>query len=117
MLEMTVREGVPPVINPPEMAELARQAAASVVGEENAVPLHTANMGGEDFSQFHNTKEKVPTFMFNLGTVEADRLKKMEEEGHVPGLHSPFYYPDPTETIRTGITAMSAGVLEIMKKK
>jgi len=44
--------GTPPLINSPEMAALARVAAIDVVGEENVVPLRTANMGGEDFSYY-----------------------------------------------------------------
>jgi len=47
-----VRQGVPAVVNSKEMAELARRAAADVVGPKNAVPLETANMGGEDFAHY-----------------------------------------------------------------
>ncbi|MBW1881873.1 MAG: amidohydrolase, partial [Deltaproteobacteria bacterium] len=43
-------EGVPPVINTPEMANLARNAVIAVVGEEAVTTLRSANMGGEDFS-------------------------------------------------------------------
>ncbi len=34
------------------MAALAREAAAHVVGPERVQPLHTSNMGGEDFAYF-----------------------------------------------------------------
>ncbi len=52
--EVTVKviPGTPPVINSPAMAELARRAARAIVGESGVVPLHTANMGGEDFAFF-----------------------------------------------------------------
>ena len=63
-IKMSVREGVPPVINPPEMAEIARRAASVVVGEDNAVPLHGANMGGEDFSYYLQT---IPGCYVRLG--------------------------------------------------
>ena len=69
-IKMSVRQGVPPVINPPEMAELARRAAAIVVGEDNAVPLHTANMGGEDFSYYLQT---IPGCYVRLGVGEPGR--------------------------------------------
>jgi hippurate hydrolase len=46
------------------MAEIARRAAAAVVGEENAVPLHTPNMGGEDFAYY---MEKIPGCYVRLG--------------------------------------------------
>ena len=46
------RDGTPAVINAPEMATLARQAAVAVAGNGNVVKLKTANMGGEDFSRY-----------------------------------------------------------------
>ena len=51
-IDVTIHEGTPPLINTPEMTSLAREAAVDVVGEENVVPLRTANMGGEDFSYY-----------------------------------------------------------------
>ncbi len=63
-ITMSVREGAPPLINSPEMAELARRAASAVVGEDNAVPLRTANMGGEDFSYY---MEAIPGCYVRLG--------------------------------------------------
>lgn len=51
-VELEIRDGTPPLINSPEMAALAREAAVETVGEANVVPLNTANMGGEDFSYF-----------------------------------------------------------------
>lgn len=63
-IQVTIEEGTPPVVNPPEMAELARQAASRVVGEQNAVPLHTTNMGGEDFAYY---LQKIPGCYVRLG--------------------------------------------------
>jgi hippurate hydrolase len=34
----------------------------------------------------------------------------------LPSLHSPFWAPDAEPTIKAGITAMTAAVLELMKK-
>lgn len=42
--------GSPPVINSPEMTQLAIEAGERVVGKDCVKPLHTANMGGEDFA-------------------------------------------------------------------
>jgi hippurate hydrolase len=61
---MTIEEGTPPVVNPKDMAEIARKAAVAVVGEANAVPLHTPNMGGEDFACY---MEKIPGCYVRLG--------------------------------------------------
>jgi hippurate hydrolase len=51
-ITVEILEGTPPVINPPDMASLARQAAVSTVGKEQVLQLATANMGGEDFSYY-----------------------------------------------------------------
>lgn len=69
-ISLTVREGVPPVINPPAMAEIARRAAGNVVGPDYAVPLHTANMGGEDFAYY---LAKVRGCYVRLGAREEGR--------------------------------------------
>jgi hippurate hydrolase len=63
-LVMTLVEGTPPVVNPKDMAEIARKAAVAVVGEENTVPLHTTNMGGEDFAFY---MEKIPGCYVRFG--------------------------------------------------
>jgi amidohydrolase len=64
--EITVRiqDGTPPVVNTPEMTEIARSAAAAVIGEENAVPLQTANLGSEDFAYY---LREVPGCYVRLG--------------------------------------------------
>lgn len=56
--------GTPSVVNTPEIAELARTAAAQVVGPERVVALHTANMGGEDFSYY---LDQVPGCYIRFG--------------------------------------------------
>ncbi len=56
--------GTPVVVNPPAMAALARRAAGRVVPEGNVVPLHAANMGGEDFAYY---LERIPGCFVRLG--------------------------------------------------
>ena len=53
-VNIEITKGTPPVINSPEIAALARQAAISAVGTTNVGELATANMGGEDFSYYLN---------------------------------------------------------------
>lgn len=63
-IQVTVREGTPPLVNSPEMAGLARSAAIEAVGEANVLPLKTANMGAEDFSYY---LEKIPGAYVRFG--------------------------------------------------
>ncbi len=64
-IQITITEGTPPLVNSAEMADLARRAAIEVVGENNVVPLKTANMGGEDFSYY---MEKIPGAYVRFGS-------------------------------------------------
>ena len=66
----TIHLGTPPVINSPEMAALSRQGAVLTVGQENVLPLRTANMGGEDFSYY---LEKIPGAYIRFGSQVAGR--------------------------------------------
>jgi len=49
---LTIDEGTPALVNPALMAALAGEAASAVVGSDNVQPLHTPNMGGEDFAYY-----------------------------------------------------------------
>jgi hippurate hydrolase len=64
----TVTFGTPPIVNPPDGAAWARQAATSILGESNVVPLGLTNMGGEDFAFY---MEKIPGCFMRVGAREA----------------------------------------------
>lgn len=64
-IHITVTEGTPPLVNDSEMASLARRAATEAVGEENVLPLKTANMGAEDFSYY---LERIPGAYVRFGS-------------------------------------------------
>ena len=74
-------------------------------------------MGGEDFGMYGRTKYKVPTFMFALGTVPTDLIRRFHATGKpLPMVHSSTYAPDIEPTLRTGVTATTAAALELLKK-
>jgi len=63
-MQVSVKEGTPPLINQPDMADLARCAAIEAVGAANVLPLKTANMGAEDFSYY---LEQIPGAYVRFG--------------------------------------------------
>ena len=77
------------------------------------------SMGGEDFSQFARTAENIPALIFWTGSVDPVAMKAAKEgKGPLPPAnHSPFYAPIPEPTLKTGVHAMTAGALELMRKK
>jgi len=71
-------------------------------------------MGGEDFSEYGRTKEKIPICMFWLGAVKPELVAESVKTGKpLPSLHSSQFAPVPEPTIKTGILAMTAAVLEL----
>ena len=67
--EVEVRPGNPPVVNDPAVAELARRAAARVVGEENVVEPEPT-MGGEDMAIYF---DRAPGCFVFVGSANAAR--------------------------------------------
>ncbi len=97
--------------NNPELVDQMKSSAAKVIGKDNVVYAEP-QMVGEDFSRYGQTEHKVPTVLFWLGTVPEARVKS----GDMPGLHSPFYYPDPEKTIETGVGVVSQSLLDMFNE-
>ncbi len=107
----------PSTYNDPALVKRSIKAISAQLGEENILEV-PAVMGGEDFSQYGRTDDKVPGFMFWVGAVSPDTIAKAKAKGEtLPSLHSPFFAPDAKPTIITAVDAMSAAALEIMGKK
>jgi hippurate hydrolase len=94
--------------NNPDLVDRITQSAESVISKDNVVYAEP-QMVGEDFSRYGQTEHKVPTVLLWLGTVPDDRMKS----GFLPGLHSPFYYPQPEKSIETGVSVMSQTLLDL----
>ena len=77
---VTLDDGTPPVINPPEGAAWAREAAIAMVGAENVVPFGIVNLGGEDFAHY---LERVPGCFLRIGA--------REPHGEATPAHSPRF--------------------------
>jgi amidohydrolase len=117
MPEMKEAEGFSPATrNDPALTERLAGVFKAWFGDDRVV-LKKPSMGGEDFSEYGRTAEKIPICMFEIGGVAPDVLKESERTGRPPpSLHSSLWAPVPEPTIKTGITAMSAAVLELMPK-
>lgn len=71
---------------------------------------HAPSLGGEDFGLFPR-ELKIPGVMYKLGAVNPRTWKRAELED-LPGLHSDRWVADPEPTLRTGISTMTAAILE-----
>ncbi|EDY17206.1 amidohydrolase [Chthoniobacter flavus Ellin428] len=102
--------------NQPAFTGEVRESVAGTLGADHVIPREPV-MGAEDFSEFGGTKEKVPLCMFWLGTQPPEVVAEANAKGiTLPALHSPFFKPVPEPTIETGVKAMTAALLTLMKK-
>ncbi len=111
--EVTIPEDFTPAnYNNPELVDRLTTSAGKAIGADNVIYAEP-QMVGEDFSRYGSTEDKVPTVLYWLGTVPDARMKS----GDLPGLHSPFYYPDPQKSIETGVKVTSQGLIDLFNDK
>lgn len=111
LVKVDESEFTPAAYNDPGLTERIKTVFADFIGT-SAVIKEQAQMGGEDFGLYGRTGDHIPISMFWLGSISPDRLQLPSP----PSIHSPFYYPDPEPTIRTGVGAMAAAVIDILKR-
>nr|VFJ94945.1 MAG: hippurate hydrolase [Candidatus Kentron sp. LFY] len=113
--KITISEGVPSLRNDEALVDRILPVFHRVVGAEN-VQLTEPTMGGEDFGRYGYAG--VPIFMWRMGAVNEDRLAGWKSrEVAPPSLHSPLFYPDIEETLRTSVPAMASAALELLQSK
>jgi amidohydrolase len=112
---VTYDEGTAAVFNDEALTARIVGGFVDHLGKENVVPSERV-MGAEDFGEY--AIGGVPIFMFRLGSVDAERLKKYAAEGvKAPSLHSSKYFPTPEPTLRTGVRASVIAIRELMPAK
>jgi amidohydrolase len=109
-------DSTPATFNAPELTERVGKSFRDWFPADQVVSVKPV-MGGEDFSEYGRTSDKIPICLFWIGGAKQEVFAEAQRSGRpLPSLHSPFWAPDPEPTIKTGITAMTAAVLELMKK-
>jgi hippurate hydrolase len=100
--------------NDPQLTERLAATFRRTLGDDNVVQLPPI-MASEDFG-YLSLDRKIPSIIFWLGAVDPAKVKQSKETGiPLPSLHSPLFAPVPESTLRTGVKAMTAAVLELMK--
>ena len=115
---VTVRkdEVCPAMYNNPELTKRLVAVWKKTLGDDN-VEIVDPTMGGEDFSEYSLPDHSIPAVNFHFGAVDPAKIADYKQTGkELPSLHSSKFAPVPEPTIRTGIVAMTAAVLELMKK-
>ena len=79
-INISIKEGYPPVINTKRETEIASQAVRNLFGESSLMTMDHPSMGSEDFSFY---LQKIPGCYVRLGA-------RIEEHEYIP-LHSPAF--------------------------
>ncbi len=111
---MNVNEGTEATLNDPALAERLRKVAAAALGADRVLQADSV-MGSEDVGYF-SLENKIPAVMFRLGASAPEKLAESKRTGlPLPGLHSAQFAPVYEPTITTGVTAMTAMALDLLK--
>ena len=114
IVKVNESEAVAPVYNDPALTRRVATALQGALGANEVLTL-TPMMGGEDFGAYGLEGHQIPTVLFRLGAIDAQRIAQSKASGTpLPSLHSNLFLPDPEPTIRTGVVAMSSVVLDLM---
>ena len=106
----------PSTYNNPELTKRLVTVWRKSLGDQN-VEIVDPTMGGEDFSEYSLPDHSIPAVDFHIGAVDPAKITEYKTAGkELPSLHSSKFAPVPEPTVRTGIVAMAAAVLELMKK-
>ncbi len=103
---------IAPNYNNEQLVDKLSESARKIIGESQVVEAEV-QMVAEDFSAYGRTSHKVPSVLYWLGTAPEERIKKND----LPGLHSPFYYPDPEKSLETGIQVTTQSLLDLFNRK
>jgi amidohydrolase len=112
-----VTESTPVTVNDAALARRLNGAIAGALGKDVVVPFRQTNMGAEDFAFFVDPKFGIPGYYFAVGGTNPEWIKAAKNGGPpIAGHHSPLFKIDPEPSVRLGVEAMTAAVLDLLKK-
>jgi amidohydrolase len=111
---VTLGESTPPTLNDSALVERMRSVATAALGKERVQDAH-AIMGSEDVGLF-TLDGKIPGAMYWLGAADPDKLAQSRKSGiPLPSAHSALFAPVYAPAITSGVTAMTAIALDLLK--
>jgi amidohydrolase len=111
------RESSDPVINDGPLTRRLATAFTAWLGADRVRSIEPVG-AAEDFTYFGRTAERVPISLWRVGATAPAIFEAAAKRGTpVPSNHNPGFAPVPEPTIVTGVTTMTAAVLELLGKK
>jgi hippurate hydrolase len=114
MPTVTIGESTPATLNDSAMAARMKSDAIAVLGQDR-VSDADAIMASEDVGLF-TLDGKIPGMMYWLGAADAEKLAESRKTGvPLPSPHSALFAPVYAPAITTGVTAMTAMALDLLR--
>ena len=114
---VTVSESTPATYNDPALTRRIQSTLEKRIGKSHVHVLQKV-MGAEDFALYGRVEPKIPSLMFRLGTISAADMAatKAGKRKHL-SLHSSYFTPDITPTLKAGVETTTTAVLELLGKR
>lgn len=107
-------EDTPSTYNTPALTERMIGVFKKAIGANNVEEVQQS-MAGEDFSRYGRTADKIPSFLFWLGTVDPVKAAAAAKgEIQLPPLHSSLFCPLPQPSITTGVIGLTSEVMDLL---
>jgi len=106
----------PSLYNDPKLVERASALLTKQFGSEK-IAIASPTMGGEDFSRFGRTPDRIPVMLMWLGAVSQAKFDASLLPGGapLPSLHSSGFAPDADPTLAVGVKAMTSVAIDLFK--
>ncbi|MGD0911412.1 MAG: amidohydrolase [Terracidiphilus sp.] len=114
MPTVTITESTPVTYSDPALAGRLRGFAVDALGKDRVLDEKPV-MGSEDAGLL-SLNNQIPFVFYWLGAADPAKLAESIKTGvPLPSLHSPLFAPDYQPAIPTGVTAMTAIALGVLK--
>jgi len=113
--EVVITTGNTALVNDAKLAERTGALFQAAFGDQ-AIRNEEPGSASEDYSVF--VLAGIPSMYFGIGGTDPATYADAKAKGiDVPFNHSPTFAPVPGPTIRTGVTAMTLAVMNVMAKE
>jgi hippurate hydrolase len=107
----------PPVTNNADLVMKGAKSMKNILGDKNVFQVDPATVA-EDFGKYGLTEEKIPIALFWLGGVNTKKYEDhIVNKTNLPPLHNSSFSPDFEPTFRTGVSAMSRTIIDLLSGK
>ena len=115
IVQVSETEVVPATYNDPALTERLAGTFREVFGAGNVLQTGPA-LAADDFGHLaRHEGRRVPSLLFNIGAADPRKLEQARASGApLPSPHSPLFAPAAEPSLRTGVKAMTAVVLELL---